>query len=551
MSDTPDPFRPHDERPSSEGVTPPPPGTPLAPGAFGASPTTDAYAPTGDVLASEPPRRSRTKAVVIGVVAVLVVVLAGGAAIAARLLSGGGAQPETALPASAMMFAKIDLDPSAGQKIDAFRFLNKFPAVKDKANADEDLIKQLVDAAHKDGQLKGIDYDRDIKPWLGKRAAVAVLPPTGSSTDPVPVVAIQITDPAAARAGLDKLAKADGGDGGGFVVGQDYAVLAETQEIAKSAADAAAKAPLSEDKGFAADMKALGDTGIATGWVDLARFKELVKAAGAADATTDAVSKAATDKALEQLKGRMAMALRFDGGDAVELAGSYAGGAAVPGTSGTTAHHIAELPESTVAAVSIDHADAFVGRAFDQLLTLAQIGGVSPEEALNQLEAQTGLKLPDDLKTLAGSNLLVAVDGEGLSSLPKVGVRTVTDPVKASAILAKVQAALADFGQPTTIPYDEAKDGIVIGSTPDYVKTLAAGNGTLGKSPRFTAAVRNSESAQAIAYVDLATLLDRYAKELGAPDADVANLKPLAAVGMTAKQGADGSGTFSLRLTTR
>jgi hypothetical protein len=43
-----------------------------------------------------------------------------------------GAQPAEALPSTTVAYLSIDLDPAGGQKIDAFRTLNKFPAFKDE-----------------------------------------------------------------------------------------------------------------------------------------------------------------------------------------------------------------------------------------------------------------------------------------------------------------------------------------------------------------------------------------------------------------------------------
>ena len=75
---------------------------------------TDDFAglPSYDVLASpvpEPGRKPATWWVVGGVVA-LVAALIGGITYGAASLSGGGEQPEGALPAGAIAFAKVDLE---------------------------------------------------------------------------------------------------------------------------------------------------------------------------------------------------------------------------------------------------------------------------------------------------------------------------------------------------------------------------------------------------------------------------------------------------------
>jgi hypothetical protein len=66
------------------------------------------------------------------VAAGVAVVLTGGAAMAWAAFNGNiGDQPEMHLPASTGAMIKVDLDPSAGQKIDAVRFLGKLPVGKD------------------------------------------------------------------------------------------------------------------------------------------------------------------------------------------------------------------------------------------------------------------------------------------------------------------------------------------------------------------------------------------------------------------------------------
>src|SRR5215210_3649132 len=60
-----------------------------------------------------------------------------------------GAQPAEALPDSTIGYASIDLDPSGGQKIEALRTLNKFPAFEDKLglDADDDIKRAIFDRA--------------------------------------------------------------------------------------------------------------------------------------------------------------------------------------------------------------------------------------------------------------------------------------------------------------------------------------------------------------------------------------------------------------------
>ncbi len=158
------------------------------------------------------PRRGRGgKGLAIGISAALVVgLLGGGAVFAYSKLSGGGPQPEEALPASTVAFMKVDLNPSAGQKVDGFRFARKFPELRKQLEGlDEngDLREEVFKAIQKSGDATDLDYEKDIKPWLGDRMAVAAVKDDGGS-GPIPVFALAITDQDKAKEGLDKITRA-------------------------------------------------------------------------------------------------------------------------------------------------------------------------------------------------------------------------------------------------------------------------------------------------------------------------------------------------------
>ena len=106
---------------------------------------------------STPTRRPagrRTGLVVGGVVAALV--LGGGAVFAVQQLSGGGAQPADVLPGDSYGYLRLDIDPSAGQKIAAVRFLDKLPQVRDTLGGGDprkklwDLVAQATAAGELD-----------------------------------------------------------------------------------------------------------------------------------------------------------------------------------------------------------------------------------------------------------------------------------------------------------------------------------------------------------------------------------------------------------------
>ena len=114
-----------------------------------------------------------------------------------------GEQPAAALPAGTLAYVGIDLDPSGGQKIEALRMLNKFPAFKDELglDTDDDLRKALFDEIQGgEDACANLEYARDVESWLGNRAGVGTV-----DAEPTVVFVVQVSDADAAAAGLEKL----------------------------------------------------------------------------------------------------------------------------------------------------------------------------------------------------------------------------------------------------------------------------------------------------------------------------------------------------------
>ena len=88
----------------------------------------------------------RKRGAIIGGGLLAVALAGGGAAYAVAALGGGGVQPDSAVPSSAMAIVTVDLDPSAGQKLDALRFARMFPDVKTALGDSDDPRKSLFKA---------------------------------------------------------------------------------------------------------------------------------------------------------------------------------------------------------------------------------------------------------------------------------------------------------------------------------------------------------------------------------------------------------------------
>ena len=495
--------------------------------------------------------RRRTAWIAGAAAAALLVGAATASALVVGRLSGGGAHPADRLPATAMAYVEVDLDPSAGQKVGAVRFLRKFPQLRGKFAEDRDLRRSLWDVLVSDEKdLAKLDYSRDIKPWLGSRVGFAVLPPAaGAQLDDKSVVAaVQVRDEAKARDGLHKLNQADPSDeDAAFAFLDGYAILATDQATADRAVAAARQGSLAGNDRFAGDLDNLGERGVSSGWVDLEAL------AGTALATSPRLRTDPDAERLlrEQAKGRLAYGVRFDGDD-LEV---VAKGRALPHTEAmqgaATVRAITHLPASTGVAVGLANGDAYVRSAWQRVeRSLAGVGGSRVQQSIRAFEQQTGLRVPDDLGTLLGRDFALALEPAGQAP-PKVGVRAVTDGARAEDVLTKILAAAGRRGGGGAVPpvtVRRTADGYVAASTAQHADALAGG-GDLGEQGAFKAALPQLDAAVFAAYLDF----DRVVAQLrpdGAADTREA-VAAIDAVGLTVQAGGDGTAELRLKVVTR
>lgn len=447
----------------------------------------------------------------------------GGAVFAFSKFNGGGPQPEAVLPSTSMAFAKVDLDPSADQKVDALRFARKFPAMKDSLSGvdeDSDMRKEVFDSLKEDGGLEGVDYEEDVEPWLGQRFGAAVVPAEDGG-EPEVVVALASTDKDAAEEGLAKATE----DGGYCTVQEDYALCGEEQSVVDKAVNDAESEALEDDETFSQDMDDLGEDGMVTGWMD---GKAVSEAAGSTLGTSDAPPAA---------EGRFAAALRFDG-PTLELVGRATGlpKDSVPSGDGTS---IGDLPADTMGAFAVAGLDEALKKNWPELDQAMQDSvGPSWTQSVSDIEMQTGLSLPDDAAKAVGSDTVVSMDANGPT--PQVAVRTNGDRPTIDRI------GLDDPTSGLTVTDGEG-DTTVVASDATYADKVAA-KGGLGDSDAFKDAVPDAEGASGVLYVDVAKAVDAFGEEM--TDEERENIEPLSAVGMTVS-GEDDHADVRLRLTTK
>jgi len=508
-----------------------------------------------------------------------------------------GAQPAEALPDSTLAYVSIDLDPSGGQKIEAVRTLNKFPEFKDQLGleTDDDVRRWVFDEIQgSDDACANLDYEDDLESWLGNRAAIAAVD-TGADSPTVAAV-VQVTDADAAESGLVKLqncaaggdaaAPASGDDTGGFAIAGDWAVIAETDELAERIVTDTEKATLADDADYQKWTEAAGDPGIVSiyaspeapaamsdGFLDpmtgmflgapvSSTFESTERNVGGEGEPGEMVNPDAVpvnppmvDEALAEFGG-MAATLRFDDG-AIELesAGDFGQQAATLYGSDGGDDVMATLPGDTVAAFGMGFEEGWLTQLVERLAASAG-EDLTADELLAEVSAETGLHLPNDVETLAGESAVVALgpgfDADQLmnsadgSDIP-VGVKVKGDPAAIEKVLDKLRGQLGGE-ELAFMDTDADGDVIAIGPNADYRGELLA-DGGLGDSETFQDVIREAEQAGVVFYLDF-DAGDDWLLELVGDDPDAAkNLAPLGAVGMSAWQ-EDGVSHGVVRVTT-
>ena len=481
-----------------------------------------------------------------------------------------GAQPAEALPADTLGYVSVDLDPSGGQKIEALRTLNKFPAFEDEVGigTDDDIRQALFDEIEGELDCDGLDFEDDIEPWLGDRAAVAAVDTGGD--EPAPVFVLQVKDADRAEDGLEAIVDCAGEDAGWSIDG-DWVVVAETDEIAETVTDDAAKGSLADDEDFQRWTDEAGDSGVVAMYAGPALGDYLAEhadelfgfpfggmAAMATDcqpdedgsfeacdplnpdapASDDLVSDEMKQK-LEDFQG-MAGVVRFDDG-AVELEfaadAKIAGSSLLAGDSGGDT--ISTLPDDTALAIGLGFADGWFSDLLDVYAPM--LGGGDLDSLIDEVETETGLALPDDIETLFGDSAALAVSGDfdpdaffessDGSDVP-IALKVDGEPDEIEAVLEKLRAQLPP-DETTVFGSDSEGETVVIGPNEDYRQEVLA-DGDLGDNEVFKDVVREADDAAMVFFVNVNELEDAIASAIGDGDDEfLDNLKPISGFGIS------------------
>ena len=469
-----------------------------------------------------------------------------------------------AVPASASIYGTIYLQPSAGQKMNLAALLGHVPGLTDAASLDQ----KLHEIAGRLLAESGLDYEADVRPWLGNQLAFSVEP---DGTDPMAadvIVLVAVKDPVEARAALDRIATdlevvgepetyegvdlTIGPDGqGAWALLEDLLVLGNDAATVRAALDADAdRAPsLADDTAFVAAMRRVPADHLASMYVNL---RGLAGAAGAEEQLSG-YSNASLALVVEQGGLRVAGNAPFDADVAPANAREAFALASEPSSLANW------MPEDTLAELVVFGLGQTLAAAEDQLGATPETGEIA--DSITELRGLAalflGIDLDQDLLPLFSREAAVAIgglqDGDPRGQL----LLRPADADAAQETLNRMRDSLRERGVAveeqevegvtiTTVEVPQVgqlsyamQDGVIIvGLDPDQVAaslSAAADGTTLGASTRYRSAwdlagVRGGNEI----WVDVAAVVDAAGDELGVTG-DVSDiLHAIDALAMTA-----------------
>ena len=525
-------------------------------------------------------RGARRRPLLLAGAAVAGVAVIGGAAWGAWWWSADGGQAAEGLPASAVGYVGLTLDPSGSQKVEALSTLRSLPAIAEELDLDGpvediDLKETLGTAFLGTAPCDDLTYEEHLEPWLGDRLGVAAVP---VQDVPKVVLTVQTTDEEAAVEGMDALLAcgADGSDsveGAAYDVRDGWVVLAPDQPALDAVLADLDEGTLADDEDFQRWTDEAGDPGVLTMYAAPAAagylrdaldgfFGELGEPLLDGVATDPLAATVATtsdqpspeeqlEEAIEAFEGAAATIRFVDGSVELEVAGGLGDSGLLAGAgagdSGDAGSLVSSLPAGTVLAGA-------AGLSPDGLEQLEEDFGADAEDMLEGLlgpgELDLGAVLGDAVALAVGPDLDVEGLVAGTTTQLPVALLTTGELAAAQDVAEGLGLGLAFFlGTEPTVAGEDGR--VVLGLDEAWAEEVAGGDGSLDADDRFDRAVPEVDGVDGLLFLDADALVDlvRGSVPEGEDDEVLANLEPLEALGMSATT-EDGTARFVLRVTT-
>jgi hypothetical protein len=374
----------------------------------------------------------------LSLLAAVVVACGGGAA-------AGDADPASAVPADAVGYLEATVRPEGGLRDDARAAAGKVLRTDDP----DAKVRELIDRSLAESDAK-IQFERDIKPWLGKRAGVWFSGRLDADGEPEVVIVAAVTDPEAA---LDAVRKGDRGlvtkrsyngvdyevDKDGFAAGIVDDFLAAGDEPAfKRTVDASKGDSLADSDRYRTGVDRLDDGRLAHLYLDLARVVRLSmqREPGGEEQLRQIETLVPLDRLGPLMASFSADADRLTVDARMDAKRSGALGALGSLSSGGGTPLLKELPGDAWGAFGAPKYGQSLKAAVDQYAGV--LGGAA---ARQQLRSQFGIDLDEDILSWVG-DVAVFVRGTSLTALDGGVVIQVTDEGKAAKGFGKLVGLL-------------------------------------------------------------------------------------------------------------
>jgi hypothetical protein len=462
-----------------------------------------------------------------------------------------GADPAAFLPASAPVYVEAQVQPTGDLKANTTTVAGKILRTGDPGG-------KIVGLIDKDLKDEGASYERDIAPWLGQRAGLAITGIGAGGKDPDIVVAIGSKDDDAAQKFVDgrpggtdreyrgvKYRVKSGDDLAAAVV--DHAVVIGTERGFKSAIDARSGDTLASSVAFKKARETVGTDGLGFVYADPGRLFDL--AAGAASGQAPGVDAAQLKmfKGLLTGSGLQSMAAKLDvASNALRIDAAaigvkaQAGGGDGPGAA-------AAVPAGSWLSVGVGDVGGGIDKLMESLGGTGATGGMDPATLLQGLKSQLGVDVQKDLLSWMGDAALF-VRGTSMEDLGGALVVTSKDPAasrKAIGTLRKLLAGMdvktaalsgagtsdaegfsIDVGQlPAGIQVAAKGDKFVIAYGKDALADALDPSSTLGDSEPFKTAAGLLDGAKPSLFIDTPQVV-KLASSVAGDDEDFLKAKP-------------------------
>lgn len=463
---------------------------------------------------------------------------------------GSGSDTGSIVPRSAFFYGEAVIDPEGAQEEAVRSIIGKFPG---EGPPEQRLEKLIADGLRESDEGK-LDYEKDVKPWLGDKVAFfAGTPAAGANAQDFPAAGVIATEDedkaldALRKAGGNDLKErsykdtdyflddpADGGAPAGGIV--DGFLVIGTEAAFKAAVDAAEGESLSDSDRYRKATEGVEEERIGLLYTDI---QGAISAIGRQQQQA-AIPLAAIAGPLQQLFGDqplVATAKAENDGVVIDSSLSAEGGLLLS-LFGKGTELLEELPaESWVALGQPD-----VGKYLSQLVdTFAGLAG-GRDAIAAQVRQRTGLDLDRDILGWIG-DLGIFVQGTDPSSIGGGVVIESTDAAASRRALAALRRLIeteggadiraADGGfqvrdgdTPAGVFFLQREDRVVI-AYGEQAATAALGGGPgLGASDEFTAARQKlGEGFESSVYVAMEPILE-VARNFGAEEAELAKAEP-------------------------